>query len=87
MSESNEPTELKVYDPKAVERSWQTLWAERGTNRVDLDAAADPFYALMMFPYPSAEGLHVGNLFAFTGADVFGRFKRCLLYTSPSPRD
>ena len=30
----------------------------------------------MMFPYPSAEGLHVGNLFAFTGADVFGRFKR-----------
>ncbi|HEV8613002.1 MAG TPA: leucine--tRNA ligase, partial [Gemmatimonadales bacterium] len=31
---------------------------------------------LMMFPYPSAEGLHVGNFFAFTGADVYGRFKR-----------
>ncbi|MBP6774814.1 MAG: leucine--tRNA ligase [Gemmatimonadaceae bacterium] len=76
MSESNEPTELKVYDPKAVERSWQTLWAERGTNRVDLDAAADPFYALMMFPYPSAEGLHVGNLFAFTGSDISARFHR-----------
>jgi leucyl-tRNA synthetase len=30
----------------------------------------------MMFPYPSAEGLHVGNMFAFTGADVYGRFKR-----------
>ena len=30
----------------------------------------------MMFPYPSAEGLHVGNVFAFTGADVFGRFQR-----------
>ena len=30
----------------------------------------------MMFPYPSAEGLHVGNIYAFTGADVFGRFKR-----------
>jgi hypothetical protein len=30
----------------------------------------------MMFPYPSAEGLHVGNMFAFTGADIFGRFKR-----------
>jgi leucyl-tRNA synthetase len=29
-----------------------------------------------MFPYPSAEGLHVGNMFAFTGSDVFGRFKR-----------
>jgi len=30
----------------------------------------------MMFPYPSAEGLHVGNLFAFTGSDVHGRFRR-----------
>src|SRR5438067_8788472 len=30
----------------------------------------------MMFPYPSAEGLHVGNMFAFTGADIYGRFKR-----------
>ena len=30
----------------------------------------------MMFPYPSAEGLHVGNMFAFTGSDVFGRFQR-----------
>src|SRR5690349_12854474 len=30
----------------------------------------------MMFPYPSAEGLHVGNMFAFTGSDTYGRFKR-----------
>jgi len=30
----------------------------------------------MMFPYPSAEGLHVGNMFAFTGADIYGRFRR-----------
>ena len=30
----------------------------------------------MMFPYPSAEGLHVGNVFAFTGADIYGRFRR-----------
>ncbi|HEY9668252.1 MAG TPA: class I tRNA ligase family protein, partial [Coleofasciculaceae cyanobacterium] len=33
-----------------------------------------PFYNLMMFPYPSAEGLHVGNVYAFTGADIYGRF-------------
>ena len=38
--------------------------------------AERPFYNLMMFPYPSAEGLHVGNMFAFTGSDVYGRFKR-----------
>ena len=37
---------------------------------------APPFYNLMMFPYPSAEGLHVGNMYAFTGSDIYGRFKR-----------
>jgi leucyl-tRNA synthetase len=41
-----------------------------------LDRTTRPFYNLMMFPYPSAEGLHVGNMFAFTGADIYGRFKR-----------
>jgi leucyl-tRNA synthetase len=41
---------------------------------VDKKAGAHPFYNLMMFPYPSAEGLHVGNVYAFTGADIYGRF-------------
>jgi leucyl-tRNA synthetase len=39
----------------------------------------------MMFPYPSAEGLHVGNLFAFTGADVHGRFMRLQGHTVFEP--
>ena len=65
-----------AYDPQAVEAKWQARWAERRTNEPDLDKAERPFYNLMMFPYPSAEGLHVGNMFAFTGSDVFGRFKR-----------
>jgi leucyl-tRNA synthetase len=65
-----------AYDPQAVEAKWQARWAERGTNEPDLDRAARPYYNLMMFPYPSAEGLHVGNMFAFTGSDVNGRFKR-----------
>ncbi len=64
------------YDPAALEAKWQSLWAERHTDEPDLDRAARPFYNLMMFPYPSAEGLHVGNMFAFTGADIYGRFKR-----------
>ncbi len=64
------------YDPAALEAKWQAHWAERHTNEPDLDRAARPFYNLMMFPYPSAEGLHVGNMFAFTGADIYGRFKR-----------
>jgi leucyl-tRNA synthetase len=67
---------LPTYDPGAIEAKWQSRWAERRTNDPDLDRAARPFYNLMMFPYPSAEGLHVGNMFAFTGADIYGRFKR-----------
>jgi leucyl-tRNA synthetase len=66
----------QAYDPGQVEAKWRARWAERGTNQPDLDRAERPFYNLMMFPYPSAEGLHVGNLFAFCGSDVFGRFQR-----------
>src|SRR6185295_2426591 len=64
------------YDPLAVERTWQARWIERGTNRVDVAGATRPYYQLMMFPYPSAEGLHVGNLYAFTGNDIHGRWHR-----------
>ena len=67
------------YDPSAIEEKWQRLWDERGTNsytREEIENAENPFYNLMMFPYPSAEGLHVGNIYAFTGADVHGRFQR-----------
>jgi len=67
------------YDPSTVERKWQQVWEQRGTNTFtleDLRSAPDPFYNLMMFPYPSAEGLHVGNIYAFTGADVHGRYQR-----------
>jgi leucyl-tRNA synthetase len=67
------------YNPAHIERIWQERWEKEGTNAWTdeaLRAAQRPFYNLMMFPYPSAEGLHVGNIYAFTGADVFGRFKR-----------
>ncbi|MGI9190169.1 MAG: hypothetical protein ACR2F9_08505, partial [Longimicrobiaceae bacterium] len=70
------------YDATEVERKWQRRWEERGTNRFSdaelrrVGAEGEPFYNLMMFPYPSAEGLHVGNIYAFTGADVHGRYRR-----------
>jgi leucyl-tRNA synthetase len=69
-------TQVPSYDPAAVEARWQERWARQRTNEPDLDQPPRPFYNLMMFPYPSAEGLHVGNMFAFTGADIYGRFKR-----------
>ena len=64
------------YDPASIELKWQERWRSRSTNHTDLENSENPFYQLMMFPYPSAEGLHVGNLFAFTGSDIFARFQR-----------
>jgi len=64
------------YDSSTIEEKWQRIWEEQGVYQVDLERTERPFYNLMMFPYPSAEGLHIGNVFAFTGADIYGRFKR-----------
>jgi leucyl-tRNA synthetase len=67
------------YRPQEIEAKWQARWAEQHVNDwtdEELRAADRPFYNLMMFPYPSAEGLHVGNMYAFTGADIYGRWQR-----------
>ncbi len=71
--------QTEPYDPAKIERAWRERWRREGTNSWSDDQlcrAAKPFYNLMMFPYPSAEGLHVGNVYAFVGADVYGRFQR-----------
>jgi leucyl-tRNA synthetase len=65
-----------VYDPAAIEKKWQARWERDGVNNADVKGGPRPYYTLMMFPYPSAEGLHVGNLFAFTGNDIHGRYQR-----------
>ena len=69
---------MQEYDHRAIEPKWQRRWMETGIYTPDLRQAAMPFYNLMMFPYPSAEGLHVGNVYAFTGADIYGRHQRML---------
>ncbi len=63
-------------DPRTYEARWRARWQADGLDRTDLDGATRPYYNLMMFPYPSAEGLHVGNTYAYTGADIHGRFQR-----------
>ena len=62
------------YDHAAIARRWSARWDQSGIYHVDLWQAPRPYYNLMMFPYPSAEGLHVGNMYAFTGADIHGRY-------------
>ena len=63
------------YDPTAIEAKWRARWAETAIYETDVAAAKKPLYNLAMFPYPSAEGLHLGNVFAFTGVDIHGRFR------------
>ncbi len=59
-----------------IESKWQAWWNRVQLNTTNIEGSKKPYYNLMMFPYPSAEGLHVGNMYAFTGSDVYGRFKR-----------
>ncbi|GHO59073.1 leucine--tRNA ligase [Ktedonobacter robiniae] len=63
------------YDFASFEAKWRTRWEEQRLYQVDLQRAKKPFYNLMMFPYPSAEGLHVGNMYSYVGTDIQGRYK------------
>ena len=69
-----------TYSRRTVEQKWRDRWEREGTHAIDLGAARRPFFNLMMFPYPSAEGLHAGNVFAFVGSDIQGRYHRALGY-------
>ena len=46
------------YDHRAVERKWADRWEQGNIYQTDVAGANRPYYNLMMFPYPSAEGLH-----------------------------
>jgi leucyl-tRNA synthetase len=66
------------YDFAEIEARWRRHWDESGLHSLDLDAVAAEsiFYNLVEFPYPSAEGLHVGHIFKYSGADAYGRYQR-----------
>src|SRR5258706_7394067 len=63
-----------VYDFRAFEAKWRSRWEEQQLYQVDLYNAERPYYNLMMFPYPSAEALHVGNVYSYVGSDIHGRW-------------
>ncbi|HSW47529.1 MAG TPA: class I tRNA ligase family protein, partial [Candidatus Saccharimonadales bacterium] len=69
-------TDKNKFNPQTIEPKWQSIWENEGIYHPDLSSAKRPFYNLMMFPYPSAEGLHIGGVRTFAGVDIYGRFKR-----------
>lgn len=66
------------YPVHVIEARWRNRWERTGLNQIDLDTVAPDrvFYNLVEFPYPSAEGLHVGHVFRYVGVDAFGRYQR-----------
>ena len=70
-------TKDKTYEPSfasAVAKAKADKKASKG--KPSKNSPKGPFYNLMMFPYPSAEGLHIGGVRTFTGVDIYGRLKR-----------
>lgn len=67
---------FEPYDPSAAEAKWQKKWEEKKVYEVDLKKAKDPYYSMVMFPYPSGDKLHVGHWYNFGPADSYSRFMR-----------
>jgi len=65
------------YNPKEIESKWQARWDEAGVYKTDMTSkdGQKNYYNLTMYPYPSGN-LHTGHWYAYTGPDIFGRYKR-----------
>lgn len=64
------------YDHKAVEPKWQKIWEEKGVFHAEDNSSKEKFYALIEFPYPSGQGLHVGHPRPYTALDIVSRKRR-----------
>lgn len=64
------------YDHKSVEQKWQKIWEDRGVFHATEDKTKEKFYALIEFPYPSGQGLHVGHPRPYTALDTVARKRR-----------
>ena len=64
------------YDFSAIEKKWQKIWDENHTFKASEDYSKPKFYALVEFPYPSGQGLHIGHPRPYTAMDVVSRKRR-----------
>jgi len=64
------------YQPETIEKKWQDIWQKEGAFKTVLDKTKEKFYALVEFPYPSGQGLHVGHPRPYTALDIISRKRR-----------
>lgn len=68
--------DMKEYEFGAVEKKWQKIWEEKGAFHAQNGSDKPKFYALVEFPYPSGQGLHVGHPRSYTALDIVARKRR-----------
>ena len=64
------------YNHKPVEGKWQKIWEDKGVFHAEDNSEKEKFYALIEFPYPSGQGLHVGHPRPYTALDTVARKRR-----------
>ncbi len=64
------------YEPAEIEAKWQKIWNDEHTFAATDDYSKPKFYALVEFPYPSGQGLHVGHPRSYTALDIVARKRR-----------
>ena len=64
------------YDPKPIENKWQQEWEKSGVFHASDDYSKPKYFALIEFPYPSGQGLHVGHPRSYTAMDIIARKRR-----------
>ncbi|OGI95708.1 leucine--tRNA ligase [Candidatus Nomurabacteria bacterium RIFCSPLOWO2_01_FULL_42_17] len=67
---------MKEYDHKKIEKKWQDTWEKKGIYHAQDKSKKPKYYALIEFPYPSGDGLHVGHPRPYIGMDVISRKRR-----------
>src|SRR6202165_6377571 len=72
------------YNPKEIEKKWQTQWEAQGLFHAPDDSPKPRFYNLVMLPYPSGD-LHIGHWYNYTGTDTYGRYIRMQGYNVMQP--
>ncbi len=66
----------KEYSPKDIEKKSQDIWDREEAFKVGVDRTKPKYYALVEFPYPSGQGLHVGHPRPYTAMDIVSRKRR-----------